>query len=264
LYPTWMSFWGPQGVDAPLQAAGLLVCLIENEEGVIVDMVGQGTVFFVSDHGHFRDRQARPGGATGWSPDGHRGRPFRVCNHDACVVQVKVHPSDDVAFGQVEVGLPRAGAVPVPLTISSGQLEAGDRVAVLGYPQTTTDSRLSADGSLEFQLTMKPDFFEGAIIAHHPNGFSLVRSAAYETSVFPPAWLTNLGGASGGPLVAEKDHRVYGLLSTSSEMEPGAGGYSVCTDIVSLLNWSLIGQVKGEPLTIREASARSPRFVRVT
>jgi hypothetical protein len=71
-----------------------------------------------------------------------------------------------------------------------------------------------------------PDFFEGQVSEHYSQGISLVRRApAYVTNITAPQSLPNLGGASGGPLIAEKDFRVYGLMSTSSENHDSGEGF---------------------------------------
>jgi hypothetical protein len=62
-------------------------------------------------------------------------------------------------------------------------------------------------------------------------------------------------------LLAEGDQRVYGLLSTSASVD--GGGYAICTDIAPLLDWQFVAQVKGPPLTLREAAVRFPGFVRI-
>lgn len=63
------------------------------------------------------------------------------------------------------------------------------------------------------KLRMQPDYFDGEVLGHHPNGFTLVKEPAYSTSIDAPPEMPDLGGVSGGPLLSLQTGKVHGVLS---------------------------------------------------
>ncbi len=100
------------------------------------------------------------------------------------------------------------------------------------------------------KLRMQPDYFDGEILGHHPNGFTLVKEPAYSTSIDAPPEMPDLGGVSGGPLLSLQTGKVHGVLSSSGP------GYAVCCDIRSLLDRKI--EINDQEILLRDAATVAP------
>lgn len=234
-----ISPWSNQTI-APLQAAGTIIPLADIPTGRIICPQNHGTVFFISKEGFFLTAGHVCDGLGCFSH--YRVLVISVSGVTLIpVVSLKRHPdvAVDLAIGQVDVSTLSTNLLQ-PLTLSSKILNAGDHVAVLGYPrnEVVLIAKPNNEGYVT-RLRMTPDFYEGDIEDFYPNGFCLVKSSAYMTNIISPPSLKNLSGASGGPLVTVGDIRVFGVLSTASEQ------YSLCTSVQSLFGWKDFENVRG-------------------
>jgi hypothetical protein len=126
------------------------------------------------------------------------------------------------------------------------------------YPQSTSRYKLGPNGEVTSSLRVTPDYFEGRVLGHHPDGICLAKWAAYTTDIAPPpGHVKDLGGASGGPLVASDSVHVHGLLCSASE------GYTVCTDIMAALDWDVFVSDQSGQLSLRELARKYPHRIRV-
>ena len=168
---------------------------------------------------------------------------------------ITVHPTADVALGKAVVN---DQCRPCPMTLSTKRLLPGEPVSVLGYPHSVAEYALGKNGEALSRLTCTPDFFEGQVLDHHAGGIGLCKGAAYTTDIAPPpGHVSDLGGASGGPLVDSTTLHVHGLLCSASE------SYSVFTDIAEALDWEVF-QLEGQgTLTIRAAGQRYPTKIKI-
>jgi hypothetical protein len=241
-----------------MQAAAAVVPLVDTEHGPSFDRENHGTAFFISDTGWFLTA------AHVIESYGNILPPLRLFIVSAFgfqmmpVAMVTKHPTADVAFGIAGVDPDHPTRIS-PMTLSTRKLSAEDEVAILGAPRTDTQTRLGEDGTPESKFSFHgPDYFEGHVLDHEPEGFGFVRGPAYATSVAPPASaFEDLAGASGGPLVNSSTLHVHGIFSR------GAESYSLCSDIETVLNWDVFRHDKVGNLTLREMHDRYPGIIRI-
>jgi hypothetical protein len=172
------------------------------------------------------------------------------------VAWVTRHPTADVALGLVVLREHQPAKLS-PLTLSTRRLEPGEHVAVLGYPQTVTRHAMSPEGEALSQLSFTPDYYEGDVLEHHPNGVSLAKWPSYSTDIMPPPPLKDFSGISGGPLVTAENVHVHGVLCSASEM------YALCTDIETVLAWDVFKHDAHGSLTVRQFDQRYPGVIRL-
>jgi hypothetical protein len=175
------------------------------------------------------------------------------------VLFLKRHPTADVALGKALVD-PAEPTKPFAMTLSSRRLEPGADVAVLGAARTETETAFDTDGRPSQRFTFHgPDYFEGEVLDYLPDGTSIApRFPTYATSIVPPSPVfPTLGGASGGPLVAPDSIDVHGIFITGSE------SYSLCTDILPILDWEVFNDEFPRARTLREAAALYPASIKV-
>lgn len=241
------SPWSHDGI-APLQSAGALVPLTRSSEGILASHE-QGTAFFITASGLFLT-------AAHTIPDDDDVALFLAIFGSPGMLRIPVewvaiHPVLDVALGFAPVHEQQVPQ-PRPLTLSTVSLSENDHVAVLGYPQTKTVNEVRDDGQIWSRLTLTPDFYEGEVEEHHPEGLGFVRGAAYRTNHAPPkgSKLKNLGGLSGGPLLSCRTLHVHGLLSRSSD---GENPYALCTDIRAVFDWEhFVQETDGSLVVVAE------------
>jgi hypothetical protein len=251
-----ISPWANKSV-APMQAAGPLIPWTGDGKSARYRSDNHGTAFFITEDGFFLTAA-------------HLVRDLRpiVPQVEIMIVSafgmatlpvewVKCHATADVALGRALVD-PNHPTKVRPLTLSSRRLEAGEDVAVLGAPHNETDTRVGADGETWQRFTFHgPDYFEGEVLEYHPDGVCLSPRGfpVYSTSIAAPPVFPDLGGASGGPLVASGSVEVHGILCSSSE------GYSICTDIGPILDWEVFDP--GGIRTLRVMAERLPHVLNV-
>jgi hypothetical protein len=172
------------------------------------------------------------------------------------VAWVMRHPTADVSVGLAIVREDQPAKVS-PLTLSTRRLGPGEHVAVLGYPRTSTRHALNAEGEAISQLTFTPDYYEGDVLEHHPNGVGLAKWPAYSTDIVPPPSLKDFSGISGGPLVTPENVHVHGLLCSASE------GYALCTDMQTVLDWDVFQRDARGVMTVCQLDSEYVGVVRV-
>jgi hypothetical protein len=107
------------------------------------------------------------------------------------------------------------------------------------------------------QFTFTPGYFEGEVLEHHPDGVGLAaKGPAYSTTIVPPPPLRDFSGISGGP-VSPDSIDVHGIVCSASE------GYSVCTDIVPVLDWEVFKHDALGSMSLRQAAARYPGWLSI-
>lgn len=230
--------------------------MIETPHGPVFHDQLHGTAFFISEAGFFLTA------AHVVEPFPNEAPPLRVVilgGYGVTIMHVAFvtrHPTYDVALGLAVVEKSQP-AKPSPMTLSTRTLDAGSHVAILGYPQTRTAHKLSEAGEALSKFTFTPDFYEGDVLEHHPEGVSLARWPAYSTDIVPPAPLKDFSGISGGPLVAADSVHVHGIVCSASE------SYAICTDIETVLDWDVFEHDVAGTVTIRQFGQRYPGVIRI-
>lgn len=249
-----ISPWS-NGTIAPLQAAGAIVPVVASAGGPILGTECHGTAFFLTDDGFFLTA----------------GHVVEECSLVAPAIVVLIfggpgyammpvqfvtrHPTADVALGKTLVD---DGCLPSPMTLSTRRLQQSEAVAVLGYPRSVAIHSPNSEGKVMSRLRCTPDYFEGQVLDFSPTGVGLSKGAAYVTDIVAPTpAIKDLGGASGGPLVASASLHVHGILCSSSEE------YAVCTDIAHALDWEVFENQNGDIFTIRAMGQRFSGRIRV-
>ncbi len=237
-----------------MQAAGALIPWHEVDGVLQYKHEEHGTAFFISADGFF----LTAGHVVDGYPEFMPALEVMIISAFGLarlpVLSLKRHPVADVALGRALVD-PAERTKPFPMTLSSRRLEPGADVAVLGAAQTETETALDADGQPWQRFKFRgPDYFEGEVLDYLPDGTTIApRFPTYATSVIPPSPIfPTLGGASGGPLVAPDSIDVHGIFITGSD------GYSLCTDILPLLDWEVFDDEFPPARTLREAAALYP------
>jgi Trypsin-like peptidase domain len=249
------SPWQNESV-APLQAAAALVPIVDFGHGPIFLDELHGTAFFVSDAGFFLTAAHVIAQFPSLAP------PLQLVilggygEHLMPVAFVMRHPKADVALGLAVINRDHPTKVSA-MTLSSRRLAPGEDVAILGYPRTSIERAVSEHGEVGQRFTFTPDYFEGQILEHHPNGVGLVRGAAYSTNIGPPPPLKDFAGISGGPLVASDTVHVHGITNSASE------SYSLCSDIETILDWEVFNHDSVGNLTVRAFGDRYPGVIHV-
>jgi hypothetical protein len=212
-------------VGVGMAGTGIVLPLVETPMGNRApDPAGHATAFFISATGifvtakHVMDGRAYRDAlvvVTIWA-DGVRFNP---------VIDIASDEHSDIALGVCALEpQPRLR----PWVLSREALAPGSRVAAFGFPHNHTAVR-GSEADLEMKLRMHPDYHDGEVLDHHPNGVTLVKEPAYSTSIGPQHGMPDLGGVSGGPMISLTTGNVHGMLSTSG------AGYSVCCDIRPIL-----------------------------
>jgi hypothetical protein len=184
-----------------------------------------GTAFFITDSGIFLTakhvlmdvldnecRQTHPIAAFTFLPNGIM--PIRR------VLKAFLNASGDVAAGILENRKNDEEPLLNPYSgLSRITMNPDDKIFTYAYPEMTCVGN---------EINIKPDFYEGQIQLHYPQGRDRVflPNPCYQTS------LSILGGASGGPVFNAKGH-IMGINST---------GYTLPEDDLSL---SYISDING-------------------
>lgn len=226
--------------------------IVTQDESGLFRLIGTG--FFISQNGIFvtakhvvtemLDTKGDPTGPFGifqFLPDNHYYlRPIHRATH---------HEIADVAVGVAwpmhlnETDQPLINKL---LTLASKPPETGAKVSSYAYPNTTIDSGLPQ------VISFNPNFFDGQIVEHFPNGRdrAVLPGACFHTS------MVIQGGASGGPVIGPGG-TVFGINSTGFDDE-SISYVSCISDVLDLqlTGIRLPGEVVPRSVTPRELSSR--------
>lgn len=246
-----VSPWDNESIS-PLRAAGALIPIAlartATKESIPFANQLHGTGFFISRNGTFLTAAH----VIESFPNDDPALGIAIMNVNGLTImpvrKITRHPTLDVALGFARVS-PDQLAQPCPLVLSERRLQPDAGVAILGYPRTQTDYRVDDVGDVLCRFTFTPDFFAGAVLDHHPDGFGLAaRGPAYSTNIVPPPQLRDFSGISGGPLVARDSIDVHGVVCSASE------SYAVCTDVAAILDWMVFDHDVIGSMSLREAA----------
>jgi hypothetical protein len=147
-----------------------------------------------------------------------------------------LHETADIALGGIAP--PRRNDRPVPgfgisLTrIDSARPDIGEKLFTYGYPRTELSREEDVLGGT-VKIDMNPDYYDGVLIEHHPEGVSICRWPIYRHSV-PIA-----SGLSGGPLLRKATGAAIGINCTGDSTHHEDVEHGTATDIALALDMKI-------------------------
>ncbi len=109
------------------------------------------------------------------------------------------------------------------LVLTDSTPEPGEQLGTYGYPNSKMDN---------YRADFNPKFYKGNCTEFHPNGFSILKSPCYQTTILIK------GGASGGP-VFDKNGKVFAICSTGYDLIEGEENISFVTPISPSFNMTI-------------------------
>ena len=163
------------------------------------------------------------------------------------VTHLRIHPTADIAIGQLGVALDPMTATPVNFEIapncrvSFAALKNGTKLSGFGYSKTDK----TVDGN-PTTFTIKGTWAKGTIEDFHQDGFSMLKNSCYQTN------MEMNSGCSGGPVFS--DGCVVGINSTSFDRPDDTSPLSFITPIGYVLPLQV--DINDELITVEEMIKR--------
>jgi S1-C subfamily serine protease len=163
------------------------------------------------------------------------------------VTHLSIHPTADIAIGQLGAALDPMTAAPVNFEtapncrVSFAILKNGTELSGFGYSKTGK----AIDGNLT-TFTFNGTWAKGTIEDFHQNGFSMLENSCYQTN------MEMNSGCSGGPVFS--DGCVVGINSTSFDKTDDTSPLSFITPIAYVLPLQV--DINDELITVEEMIIR--------